>query len=542
MLPDTSKIYLDQCKLQGMDFDEVATQLTRTGWSSEQIDLARKYYLPGVDVPAMATVSPASKPAEPEVKKENSPRKTGLWILTGLVFLMAASGVPAYFVATEKLNIGSEAFKKAVTSAIFSLPFIQKTPKYILQRAVTMHENLHKNSFDVSLASKSDNFTKLVGNNGLDAHLQGYVDYTDGKNPKFSIKLEVTREFSVQARKNNKMVYVKVDQLPEFLTAVLGFDIGKLNAVIENWVAFDISPLETEARKNLDNLNETKSPTDQAVNQLLTKLLNDQVLPKIKITTDKLDNLSTYKLEFAPDNQTVDKISEELQKEAKTNISGTSKEKMSDYLKNLDLNVWIDAGKYYLRKATVTLTINPGTQNTTSGAISMLPVPITFDSPVTVSIAVSLSDFGKDIPVEIPANSITPEEMYLQIASESGINQLNPPRQQAQSNNTKRRSDLLTILNATGQYQADHEGLYPKGIFSREKEISRKGADVCEDLMPDYISSLPQDPSINSSTFDRGVSCEGNYVTGYNIVKSANGKITVSAPRAELGEKISYTR
>src|SRR5436190_22976941 len=70
---------------------------------------------------------------------------------------------------------------------------------------------------------------------------------------------------------------------------------------------------------------------------------------------------------------------------------------------------------------------------------------------------------------------------------------INPAKQFAQANNTKRRSDVNAILNAINQYMADNKGVLPAGITSTDREISDGGANLCAVLVPTYIAALPVD-------------------------------------------------
>lgn len=120
---------------------------------------------------------------------------------------------------------------------------------------------------------------------------------------------------------------------------------------------------------------------------------------------------------------------------------------------------------------------------------------------------------------------------------------INPAKQFAQANNTKRRSDVNAILNAVNQYMSDTKGTLPTGITTTDQEISDGGADICAALVPVYIAALPVDPQTNSGTPIDTTGCAGTYATGYNIVQSgSSARITVSAPDAELTETITVTR
>ena len=124
---------------------------------------------------------------------------------------------------------------------------------------------------------------------------------------------------------------------------------------------------------------------------------------------------------------------------------------------------------------------------------------------------------------------------------------INPARQFGQANNTRRRSDVTAILNAIGAYAADHKGLLPTGIpkdvasgGTGPADISNTGADLCSQLVTNYIPALPQDPQVGTGTSI--TSCTTAYDTGYTVVQDASGRVTVAAPQAENGEQISNTR
>lgn len=125
---------------------------------------------------------------------------------------------------------------------------------------------------------------------------------------------------------------------------------------------------------------------------------------------------------------------------------------------------------------------------------------------------------------------------------------INPARQFAQANNTKRRSDVNAILNAVNQYMADKKGVVPAGITGVAQNISGAGANICDLLVSDYIAALPADPKVNEGKSIEKADCTAVplvYDTGYTIMQSAsNSRITVAVALAnqELGEAISVTR
>lgn len=122
---------------------------------------------------------------------------------------------------------------------------------------------------------------------------------------------------------------------------------------------------------------------------------------------------------------------------------------------------------------------------------------------------------------------------------------INPQRQFAQSNNTKRSSDVSAILNAIGQYAADNRGTLPTGIDTTASTIDSAGfTTFCALLVPTYIAALPVDPLTNNGTPVDATACTGStWDTNYTVQQiSGNNRITVAAPAAELGATIEVTR
>jgi len=116
---------------------------------------------------------------------------------------------------------------------------------------------------------------------------------------------------------------------------------------------------------------------------------------------------------------------------------------------------------------------------------------------------------------------------------------INPARQFRQANDTQRVSNVNAILNAVGQYVADHKGAAPSAITTEVLPIKSGvgNADICEDLMPKYLPSLPVDPR---STGGSITDCTA-YDTQYSVVKDLEGRVTVSAV-PEGTDPISVTR
>jgi len=116
---------------------------------------------------------------------------------------------------------------------------------------------------------------------------------------------------------------------------------------------------------------------------------------------------------------------------------------------------------------------------------------------------------------------------------------INPAKQLGDTRNSQRRADVNTILNAVYQYSIDNNGTLPSSITTTATEICKTGG-TCTGLVDlsvltnseKYLISMPKDPN---------GTCNTNGVC-YEIYKTANGRITVTAPDAEQGATISVSR
>jgi type IV pilus assembly protein PilA len=124
---------------------------------------------------------------------------------------------------------------------------------------------------------------------------------------------------------------------------------------------------------------------------------------------------------------------------------------------------------------------------------------------------------------------------------------VNPARQFKLARDSQRVSNVNAILNAVGQNMSEHRGVFTcngaqfnlpaTSTTVKNATSSPGGIDLAPCLVPDYLASLPFDPSA-SGAFYVGTS---SYNTGYDVFRDANGRITASSS-GELTGTISVTR
>lgn len=114
----------------------------------------------------------------------------------------------------------------------------------------------------------------------------------------------------------------------------------------------------------------------------------------------------------------------------------------------------------------------------------------------------------------------------------------NPLDQLARSRNNERSAHVNAIINAVGRRTADNKGNFENGCAAGEipSTATNMGSgsgkyNIKPCIVPIYLNKMPYDPKDGSEAD-----------TKYQISKDSNGRITVSAPQAELGATISVSR
>jgi prepilin-type N-terminal cleavage/methylation domain-containing protein len=121
---------------------------------------------------------------------------------------------------------------------------------------------------------------------------------------------------------------------------------------------------------------------------------------------------------------------------------------------------------------------------------------------------------------------------------------LNPVQRFADARNSRRWSDVNSLLTAVHEYIVDNNGSLPTGVTSTEKQLGTcvsgggsqcSGAQAaCLDLsvtLAKYLKSIPIDPGGGSAS-----------TTYYSVVADSNSIVTVEACNAENSATIQISR
>ena len=359
--------------------------------------------------------------SQQEVKKKPKLLKFLFPII--LITLILVSSFLSYTIAYEKVKITK--FPKATQTIrhfVQGLPLTPKTPKYLLEKSTLAHQKVTKHSFDVSAALDSNELASSLGLGNLDLEAKGAVDYTDAKNLILDMNTSITRDFNFEVKKKDALVYFKVNKLPLLITTFLGLQPEQLDPLLNKWVTYNTSTLDTQARREIET--ETTTLSAKFIDETIQKYFDDNFLTKTKVETVEENGIKLYKLTITADANLIDSIGKKLAEESAKNLPplddtsinpNSEPNKLSDTVKSLKWEIYIGKKTYLTRKVVmlVKLELDQTAYSETSMPSSI--IPSLSGSSVNFSLVAKFADFGKPVTVQIPQDATTFEEFSMMI-------------------------------------------------------------------------------------------------------------------------------
>ncbi len=387
---------------------------------------------PTPDMPQISTVSE-------EISSEDGGKKKP-WKIILILFLvlsilggslLTGAGV---MVAYGKISLENEELRNTIVNLVFSLPFIPKTPEYIIGKSVIAHKDVSSATVEASLASSSKSVADLFGNQNFDLAISGPVDFTDEKQPKASIRVQLTNEFDAEFRVLDEDLYFKIDKIPTVVTSMFtamlegGPEFQGFDSLLGVWVHHSMETLDTEARKTLEENTADEDAFDEAYQEFVDRVFRAKILPIVEMTSADVDGHMTHELYVDLSDQLIDEVFEEIediaqqQRGAMLDIEEKGP-RPSEFIKKLQITLWIDKDSYYLRKATVATQFdNSAFQESLQGRSSMYGslVP-SLNEKVDMVFSLKLSDIGLPVLVEAPTDAMSLEEFMTEAMRSLGL-------------------------------------------------------------------------------------------------------------------------
>lgn len=371
-----------------------------------------------------------------------------------ILILTLIGGTATYAIAYDKIKINNPALEKSITQFVQGMPFTPKTPKFLLNAAMSAHQKVSSFDFNISIAAKSDSLTSVLGSDKGDVNVQGFIDYKDPEKIALSLNGALSTDFNIDIRKKDYFFYLKINKIPLTILALAGIkDPSIIKPILENWVGIDTTPLNTEARKTLNEQEKKNITINEKVETELNKLMEEKILNAITVKSEDLDGAKTYKLEFKPDQSVWDFIDQRNNEEAKT----------ADMFEKFILTVWIDQNDSLIKKVEVLADVKTDAPmsfisplaSTVNSNLSIVPGS---KEKIVTSIAgvVKLSAYNEQKNVEVPGKYMSVEEFYsIFMNAMSG--------KKVSANDVTRQSHIEKIFQSlTACFQASSPHMYPR--------------------------------------------------------------------------------
>lgn len=344
-------------------------------------------------------------------------------ILLALLLVLSLSGL--YALAYHKVELSQyPEVQKKIEFFVMELPYTPKSVRYLLYKSATAEKNYSSQSFDISAAIETNSPTpQIVGLSNFDFEAKGDVDIKDPKNPLMNMNLSITKDFNLDLKVKDKFLYFKINKLPQGLLALFGLATELTDPLTNIWVSYDTTPLQTDARKLLDEKQDESQVFNTDVSKEIEKYIDKGIMEKIDVSKGDDDGVPVYKMHLDATPEMIDKLDEKLKeksKETQTNDlyiqdTNTTPRKLSDGLKNLTFDMWVDQTNYYTRRISISFKVTPDSTISEnlkeSNVLGLQTSPLAgLSSEANVAMVMKFSEFGKTVAVDIPADVLTFEE------------------------------------------------------------------------------------------------------------------------------------
>lgn len=472
--------------------------------SSEDTTKATNFGLPYTEsadkTPTSQQVSPppptppkTSSVGETSGKLKPKPKLKLLIILVLVVLLFVLIGV-TWAVAYEKVKIDKYPdVQRKVSHIIQSLPFMPKTPKFLIEKSIQAQKQVGKLSYNISAAYDSPGLmnTLGVGYTKFDIEAKGAVDYTNTLSPIVDLNASITKDFNFEVKLKDNILYFRINKIPTFLLSLAGLSLEQIQPIMNVWASYDTSPLATEARKQIEEEMETEQITTEALEDFYQKYIDEKVLSKMTVSSEELDGHKVYKVRLDADPELVDHIGKIVEQDS-VNTYDTGPQgnysvqdyKLSDFVKKLVLEIFVDKKQYYIRRFNVLTDFEADevTSDYPNSVGSFNMDLLSGAQKASFSLSANFSDFNKDVSLELPTDFISFDEFTARLTKITG--QFYGGTESVKD--AKRMSDLTQLQIALEIFYAECSA-YPSALSSSSSES-------CTSIAPDYIAEIPKDP------------------------------------------------
>ncbi|PIR43474.1 hypothetical protein COV24_02405 [candidate division WWE3 bacterium CG10_big_fil_rev_8_21_14_0_10_32_10] len=355
-----------------------------------------------------------------------------IFFITFLLFFILTGGLSsaAMLVAYKKIDIGNPELQKKIEYTVLSIPFLPKTPEYVLGKSVKAHKNITTAYINASFAAESPYIGGLgiVSGNKLDFLVEGPIDYSNPKNPKSSLTIKLGNDFDSNTMFLDNVFYFKLNKVPSVVSVFTGIKPSVMQSKIYNkWVSYDLSPLETNARDMLDKeTTQKEDDLSKAYSEVIDKVLSENLVPSLKMSEDFLDSQKEYKINLNLNKEQIDT----LQKNVLADLSNKGYPQnnyTTQPFDKMDLTIWINKTTYYLKRVSINTEINLDNQYTPTGVLGFSTtkylenIPESKNSTIKLAFVIDLSKVGESQNIVKPEDSQEFDSFLETIMNESSL-------------------------------------------------------------------------------------------------------------------------
>src|SRR5690606_31947609 len=154
-----------------------------------------------------------------------------------LVGFLLGAGI---LIAQEKIPVSNKDLQMRIASIVFKLPFVEKTPKFVVLSSINAFEKIKTGYTDASFAVQGLPLPQPFTDLRLEMPYKGAHDWSDPHNPRSDGTFNCIGQSELDSRALEDRVYFKVNKLPSLVLGFLGVaNSNAFDVLLNQWVEID---------------------------------------------------------------------------------------------------------------------------------------------------------------------------------------------------------------------------------------------------------------------------------------------------------------
>lgn len=377
-------------------------------------------------------------------------------------------------VAYDVVPIKNFKLKSKISLIVMGIPFLPKTPEYVLAKSLAIHSDIKTGYVEASLSAEGESASEIADlfeAQSLNMVIKGSYDYRNIENPSSDMNFLLGSDLDIQTITKDKVLYVNLKEVPIGVQSLLGMFFNLTTEEYTNkWFSYDLNELQSDTKDIIEQEGPEEENT-KLKREIYRNVLVEKVFKKINIEKSNIEGEDVFHLTYNTDRDGILEILEKLKDDgAFEDIKDYEDLKLSiEDFDSLETDIYVKRKDYIVKRADMLVKLKVGSvlglsdsePNLLSQGSDVIesdleylpPAGLKNDEKSSITLAFSLKTdkMGEEVSIESPYEHIPFQNFLDDIISkreDSSLMQMNETDMLMEENLEEDRLNLPNDLDS----------------------------------------------------------------------------------------------